>query len=250
MSAGVQKNENRVLKGVLLSFLVAFTLAAVVFSIYILFTDFNKSKPVSTAQAHGMFTVFVSRDIQEVMTLRFPSRVKAGKEWRVTDIDFKNDHLADVEATDGDAVARFEFIFSIEESNVRVLLVSDVTNRALEDAYYTLIRYLDALRGANYTSAASYYGGSLSRLLPYGDGGSDVAMLLKGYCEQVSPAHACLAFEITDKIRDPATKAYKFNVRYTMPDGSVYALANGVDEFRSIVEPRNDSYYVLTLPFD
>lgn len=251
MPTTIKKRTRAILSGILLFVLCVFAVAAIGFSGYTLFKGFYKTKPVTSAAARGMFTVFVTRDIQEVLGLRFPERIQNGNGWEVTDIDFKNDNLADVEATDGQSAARFEFIFAIEEgTNVRVLRVTDVTSRELEDAYLTLIRYLGALRNGEYGAAAVYYGGSVSRLTPYGDRSTDIAALLKGYCEIVSPEGRCLSFTILDKIRDTATRAYKFNVNFYREAGSLYSLPDGTSMFRAIVEPRDDSYYVLTLPFD
>jgi len=243
-----QSKVKKAARGVLIVLLIVFSLASVVFSLVVLFSDINPRKEVSPAQARGLFTTFIYEYIDEV----HPQRLPQGREWTIDRLNFPNNNFATVVATDGQIKSRLEFIYTVEYPNVRVIKVNDITGRDLQDANLTLIRYLDFLRREDYSNAAVLYGGSISRLTPYGPAGAPLPVLLEGYCEATSPAERCVSFIINDLKRDPAISGdYLFKVEYTLPDNTELIISDGKKEFDLIVEAQDDGQYLVTsLPFD
>ena len=244
------KGESRgrkITKGVLLGLLVLFSGAAIVFSLVVLFGEMGRDKQVTPAQARGMFTVFIHDYIDEI----HPQRPAVGSEWVVSRVEFKNKNFAVVEANDGATFTTLEFIYVIEAPNVRVFKINDITGRDLQDAHLALIRFLMLLHDGLFNEAATLYGGSLSRLQPYGSGSFDTGAMLANYCKRVGPAGQCPEFTVSEPRHDPATNSYRFSVGYLLPDGTAYVRNDGARTFAAIVEPREgDTFVVVTLPFD
>ncbi len=243
----MQKEREYTCKVILLILLFAFSCVAIIFALYVLFSDIGNRKPISPEQTKGMFTVFIYKYINEV----HPQKPAFGKTWAVTSLDFKSSNFAVVDATDSERRTRLEFVYAAEPPNIRVLRINDITGRDLQDAKIALIRYLDFMQSKNFIEAAKLYGGSQSRIQPYGKDGQDVASMLQGYCERVGPNGTCLKFFITQQNRDEATNSYKFTVAFLLPDGSTYQSPGGKQFFNAAVEERpGGEYVVITLPFD
>ena len=231
----------------LVALLILFTASAIIFSIVVLLTDFGQGRQVSPEQARGLFTVFVYKYLNEV----HPQKAALGRVWAIKNVNFPNNHMAVVEATDGQKRSKLEFVYTIEYPKVRVLKIYDITDRDIEDAKLALIRYLGFLHSSDYPNAAALYGGSVARLVPYGPASAPLPELMAGYCEQTSPAKACLSFSVKDAERGVSANTYRLTVKYTLPDGTTFNLANGKEDFEQVVEAvGGDEYKVTTLPFD
>jgi hypothetical protein len=247
MAREERSRTRKVSKILLLVALVIFSAASVIFSVYVLFTDLGYRTEVTPSQARGLFTVFIYDYINEI----HPQRLPAGLTWEINELQFISKNLAVVDASDGQTKSSLEFIYIIEYPNVRVLKINDVTGRELQDANVALIRFLDAMKSGAYSDAAALYGGSISRLVPYGKLNAPLPDLLEGYCTKTTPAKSCLPFSIHDAKQELVSGGYQFVVTYALPDGSDFELVSGKSEFKAIVEKNDDQQLtVTTLPFD
>lgn len=238
---------HKVLRAILITLLVLFSVASVVFSLVVLFSDLGKKPDISPAQSKGLFTVFIYDYINEV----HPQKLPAGQSWAITQLDFPNKNFARVTATSGQLYSKLEFIYTVEYPNIRVLKINDITGQDLEDANIALIRFLSAMQSGDYANAAVLYAGSVSRLVPYGIPGSPLPILLEGYCAQTSPAKKCLPFHIKESSKDPVSGEYRFIVNYELPDKTLLALPSGKTDFVMTAKIAEDGFYRITsLPFD
>lgn len=247
-SASVSISQaHKILRAILITLLVLFSVASVVFSLVVLFSDFGKKPDISAAQSNGLFTVFIYDYINEV----HPQKLPAGQNWTIQQLDFPNKNLARVTATGGQLYSKLEFIYTIEYPNVRVLKINDTTGQDLEDANVALIRFLSFMQSGEYANAAVLYAGSISRLVPYGNPGSPLPSLLEGYCIQTSPTKKCLSFHIKESGKDPVSGEYRFIVNYELPDKTQLTIPNGKTDFVMTAKIAEDGFYKITsLPFD
>ncbi len=245
----VDSKEVKVAKNILLALLVLFSAASVVFSLYVLFGDLGGTAPVSPAQSRGLFTVFIYDHINDAQVN--PNRPALGKSWQIKSLNFPNQNLAEVEASDGQTTSKLEFIYTIEYPDVRVMKINDVTGRDLQDANLTLVRFLTFLEGGDYENAATLYGGSIARLVPYGTDASSLPKLLEAYCMKETSTPKCLSFSVTNARKDLETGSYTFAVTYQLPDKTAFKLADGTSTFNAIVEATDSIVFKVTsLPFD
>lgn len=248
MVQGANTKFQKIARSILIVLLVVFSLASVIFSLVVLFSDFRPGAEVTQSQSRGLFTVFIYDYINEV----HPQRLPQGRQWTVEKLYFPNKNFATVDATDGQIKSTIELIYTIEYPNVRIIKVNDITGRDLQDANITLIRFLDFLNREDYTNAAVLYGGSISRLAPYGPADSSLSSLLDGYCSTTSPANKCLTFAINESRRDLITAGvYSFVLSYTLPDNTPLIMSDGRNEFSGTVALQDDGQFLVTsLPFD
>ncbi|MBI4090967.1 MAG: hypothetical protein HY422_03000 [Candidatus Komeilibacteria bacterium] len=238
---------HKILRTILIALLVLFSVASVAFSLFVLFTDLGKKPEISSAQARGLFTVFIYDYIDEV----HPQKPSAGHSWTIDQLDFPNKNFARVTASDGLLRSKLEFIYVVEYPNVRILKINDITGRDLEDANVAVIRFLTFMQNGDYANAAVLYAGPISRLVPYGGPNSPLPVLLEGYCTQTSPAKKCLPFHINESSRDPISGEYRFIVNYELPDTTQLTLPNGKTDFVMAAKVMEDGFYKITaLPFD
>lgn len=233
------------IKTILLIVLFSMSFGAIIFSLVVLFTDIGQRREVTSAEGRGMFTTFISTYIDEVS----PRKASGNGHWQISNLEFKNKNLATVTASDGQAQAIFEFIYVIEGDNIRILKINDVSERDLQTAHITLIRFLSFLNTREYNEAAKFYGGSTSRLAPYAPAGSALDATFAGYCQAVSPTGQCMPFTISGQ-KTIDNNTFSFTVIYALPDGAV-ARIEGRDHFSMSVSRRGpDDFVIISLPFD